>query len=74
VSVEANPDPAEREYLNSMPTSVALSDEQVDRLRAAAAAAMRASSEYKRLLRDLAKSSPTATTARVQNRQVIYRE
>ena len=68
VSFEANPDPVEREYLNSMPTSFSLSAEQVDRLRAAAAAAMRSSSEYKRLLRDLAHSAPTASTAPVQNR------
>ena len=73
VSFEANPDPAEREYLNSMPTSFALIDEQVDWLRAAAAVAMRASSEYERLLRDLAKPSPTATMAPVQT-TVIYRE
>jgi len=58
VSFEANPDPAEREYLNAMPTSFVLSDEQVDRLRAAAAVAIRESSEWKRLLRDLESPSP----------------
>ena len=59
VSFEANPDPAEREYLNLTPTSFVLTDEQVDRLRAAAGAAIRDSSEYKRLLRDLASPPPT---------------
>ena len=58
VSFDANPDPAEREYLNAMPTSFVLSDEQVDRLRAAAAVAIRESSEWKRLLRDLESPSP----------------
>jgi hypothetical protein len=55
-----HPDRAEREYLNSTPTSFALSDEQVDRLRAAAGAAMRESSEFKRLLHDLANPAPPA--------------
>jgi len=58
VSFEANPDHAEREYLNSTPTSFSLTDEQVDRLRAAAGAAMRESSEYQQLLRDLATPAP----------------
>ncbi len=39
VSFGAHPDPAERDYLNDMPTSFVLSDEQVDRLRAAAGVA-----------------------------------
>jgi NTE family protein len=60
VSFEANPSPAERDYLNALPTSFALADEQVDRLRAAAAAAMRESPEYKRLLQDLAATPPRA--------------
>jgi NTE family protein len=58
VSFEANPDPKERDYLNMTPTSFVLSDEQVDRLRAGAGAAMRESSEFKRLLRDLAAAPP----------------
>jgi NTE family protein len=58
VSFEANPDRAEREYLNSLPTSFVLTDEQVDRLRAAAGAAMRESPEFKRLLRDLSAPPP----------------
>ncbi|MCU0972054.1 MAG: hypothetical protein MUF57_09810 [Gammaproteobacteria bacterium] len=54
VSFEANPSPAERDYLNALPTSFALTDDEVDRLRAAAAAAMRESPEFRRLLEDLA--------------------
>ena len=53
VSFDANPDPAERDYLNDLPTSFVLSDEQVDRLRAAAGAAIRSSPEFARLLADL---------------------
>lgn len=60
VSFEANPDPAEREYLNQTPTSFVLSSEQVDRLRAGAAAAIRASPEFQRLLRDLESAPPSA--------------
>ena len=59
VSFDANPSRAERAYLNDMPTSFVLSDEQVDRLRAAAGAAIRESSDFQRLLRDLgAKPAP----------------
>jgi NTE family protein len=58
VSFEANPSPAERDYLNALTTSFALTDEQVDRLRAAAAAAMRESPEFRRLLQDLAATPP----------------
>jgi len=58
VSFEANPDPAERDYLNGTPTSFVLTEEQVDRLRAAAGTAMRTSPEYQRLLRDLASTPP----------------
>jgi NTE family protein len=60
VSFEANPDPAERDYLNQTPTSFVLSAEQVDRLRAAAGAAIRASPEFKRLLHDLTSAAPAA--------------
>jgi NTE family protein len=60
VSFEANPDPAERDYLNETPTSFVLSAEQVDRLRAAAGAAIRGSPEFKRLLHDLASAAPAA--------------
>ena len=58
VSFVAHPDAAEREYLNAMPTSFALSDEQVDRLRAAAGAIVRQSPEFQRLLRDIQSSPP----------------
>ena len=60
VSFEANPDPAERDYLNDLPTSFMLSDEQVDRLRAAAGIAVRSSPEYQRLLHDLQSALPAA--------------
>ena len=59
-NAEANPDPAERDYLNQTPTSFVLSGEQVDRLRAAAGAAMRGSPEFARLLHDLASAAPAA--------------
>jgi NTE family protein len=59
VSFDAVPDPVERDYLNQTPTSFVLSAEQVDRLRAAAGTAIRASPEFKRFLRDLGASSPT---------------
>ena len=50
VSFEALPDKAERDYLNTLPTSFALEDEAVDRLRLAARTAILASPEVKRLL------------------------
>jgi NTE family protein len=62
VSFGAHPDPAERDYLNDMPTSFVLSDEQVDRLRAAAGVAIRESPEFQRLLRDLA-ATPAGPSA-----------
>jgi len=57
VSFASHPVEAERDYLNELPTSFRLTDEQVDRLRAAAAAIMRASPEYQRLISDLAGGS-----------------
>jgi NTE family protein len=63
VSFEANPDHAERAYLNALPTSFALTGEQVDRLRAAAGVALRESPEFKRLLQDLAGASPAGKEA-----------
>ena len=68
VRFEAHADPAERDYLNQTPTSFVLSDEQVDRLRAAAGAAIGGSPEFKRLLRDLASAVPAANLAPVGNR------
>lgn len=46
-------DKAEEEYLNAQPTSFALPDEAVDRLRAAAGTIISASPEFQRLLRDV---------------------
>jgi NTE family protein len=45
-------DPAELDYLNSLPTSFALPDEAVDRLRAAAGKIILKSPEFQRLLKD----------------------
>jgi NTE family protein len=65
VSFAAHPDPAEREYLNAMPTSFVLSAEQVDRLRAAAGVVVRESPEYQRLLRDLSLERPPPSVPEV---------
>lgn len=53
VSFEAHPDAAERTFLNQTPTSFALTDEQVDRLRQAAGVILRTSPEYQRLLKEI---------------------
>jgi len=53
-SFDAHPSAAERDFLNEMPTSWVLSDEQIDRLRAAAAEVLRSSGEYRRMLQDIA--------------------
>jgi len=50
VSFAALPDRAERDYLNTLPTSFVLSDEAVDRLRVAAKQAILASPEVTRLI------------------------
>jgi NTE family protein len=50
VSFAALPDKAERDYLNTLPTSFVLPDEAVDRLRVAAKHAILASPEIKRLI------------------------
>ncbi len=52
VSFDALADKAEREYLDSQPTSFYLPDEAVDRLRAAAGKIILASPEFQRLLKD----------------------
>jgi len=52
VSFPALNDPAEREYLNNLPTSFVLPPEAIDRLRAAAAKIIRDSPDFKRLLKD----------------------
>jgi NTE family protein len=53
VSFAALKDPAEIEYLNRQPTSFVLPDEAVDRLRAAAGAAIARSPEFQRLMKDI---------------------
>jgi NTE family protein len=50
VSFGVLPDRAERDYLNTLPTSFVLEDEAVDRLRLAAKNAILASPEVKRLM------------------------
>jgi len=52
VSFQALDDPAEFAYLNDLPTSFVLSDEAVDRLRAAAGKIIRSSPEFQRLVKD----------------------
>jgi NTE family protein len=53
VSFAALNDQAEREYLNQLPTSFVLKDEDVDRLRAAAGKILLGSPEFKRLMEDI---------------------
>jgi len=52
VSFAGLKDKAEREYLNQLPTSFVLTDEQVDRLRAAAGKIILDSPDFQRLLKD----------------------
>jgi NTE family protein len=52
VSFPALKDKAELDYLNQQPTSFALPDEAVDRLRAAAGKIIEASPEFQRVLKD----------------------
>jgi NTE family protein len=53
-------DPQQREYFNSMPTSYRLSNEQVDRLIAAARTILRESAEFQQVIKDLGYRSPTS--------------
>jgi NTE family protein len=53
VSFAVVPDKAERDFLNLQPTSFVLPAEAVDRLRAAAGAAIAASPDFQRLLKDV---------------------
>ena len=46
-------DPAERSYMDKLPTSFRLKDEQVDKLREAARTLLKKSEHFQRLLRDL---------------------
>jgi NTE family protein len=64
VSFQALDDPAEFDYLNDLPTSFVLSDEAVDRLRAAAGRIIVNSPEFQRLVKDLgATVVPVSSTA-----------
>src|SRR5664279_896801 len=56
VSLAGLRDRAEFEYLNNLPTSMALPGDAVDRLRAAAKVVILASPEFQRLLRDVGAS------------------
>jgi NTE family protein len=53
VSFSALKEKAERDYLNQLPTSFVLKDEEVDRVRAAAANLILESPEFQRLLKDV---------------------
>ena len=71
VSFSGVPDPEERAYLNELPTSFVLSDEAVDRLRAAAGTALLNSPDFKRLAIDanakiIEESTPTVAPAQQQ--------
>ena len=62
------PDPNERDYLNQLPTSFVLPDEAVDRLRAAAGAALLNSPDFQQLLSDVhARIVEEPTTPHFQN-------
>jgi NTE family protein len=54
VSFDAVADPAQREYLQNLPTSFALSNEAVDRLREAGAQLLRDSAVFRKFVEDLA--------------------
>lgn len=67
VSFAALKDKAEFEFLNGLPTSFVLSDEAVDRLRAAAGTIIMASPEFQSLVREVGATivperAPTGTT------------
>ncbi len=55
VTFQTTEDEAERAYLNNLPTSLSLPDEDVDRLRKAARQLLRTNPEFQRLLQDLAR-------------------
>jgi NTE family protein len=58
-------DKAEAEYLALLPTAFRLSDEEVDRLKAAARKILTESDEFRKLLRDLnAEGQPKSATMR----------
>ena len=53
VSFDAIRDPKERAYFMNLPTSVALTEPQVDRLRDLAGQLMRQSADYESVVREL---------------------
>ena len=53
VSFAGVPDPQEQAYLNQLPTSFVLKDEEVDRLRIAARQALLGSADFQNLIRDI---------------------
>ena len=53
VSFEGIADPKERRYFYELPTSFALEDEQVDRLRQIAGRLLRDSPEFRKVLQEL---------------------
>jgi len=63
VSFPALEDAAEFDYLNNLPTSFVLSDEAVDRLRAAAGKIILDSPEFQRLLKDTGATVSTRSGA-----------
>ena len=58
VSFENVPDPDERAYFMDLPTSFALKEESIDRLRDVAGRLLRESKEYQELVRDMGGSPP----------------
>jgi NTE family protein len=67
VSFSALKDKAERNYLNQLPTSFVLKDEEVDRLRAAAAKIILESRDFQRLLKDAGATVVDAPSAAVSH-------
>ena len=63
VSFDAISDEAERRYLKDLPTSFVLTSEAVDRLRAAAGEAIRASPYYHRLIEEMSRAKPPEPNA-----------
>ena len=62
VSFDALPDPDERQYLLNLPTSLFLSSEAVDRLRAAAAQLLRESVPFRQIVAELSSKPPAANS------------
>lgn len=63
VSFNTIQDEAERRYLMDQPTSFVLPPEAVDRLRAAAGQALRASPDFQRLVEDMSRAKPPESVA-----------